>query len=39
MEHALACLAAISLRSPGNAQRIVDTGLDFNIAESETFSY
>lgn len=26
MEHALACLAAISLRSPGNAQRIVDTG-------------
>ena len=26
MEHAFACLAAISLRSPSNAQRILDTG-------------
>lgn len=26
MEHALACLAAISLRSPSNAQRIVSSG-------------
>lgn len=31
IEHALACLAAMSLRSPGNSQRIVDSGMAVDI--------